>query len=223
MGWLDEYDLYLFDMDGLLVDTEPLHFEAYKLTLKNKGYILDWTLSQYLSFAHRSSTALKEEITKQFPKILKDASWEDIYRSKQKIYSDLALKRDVTMMEGAKEILARVKRQNKISCVVTNSPSDHVKILIQKSDDLKLIDQWIVREDYKRAKPDPSCYLLAIEKFGANKKCIGFEDSKKGVMALCQTPAQPVWICEKNQKEIDFPKEVLHFSSLKLLLQDNGL
>jgi len=222
MGWLDEYDLYLFDMDGLLIDTESLHYESYKLTLKRKGFDLDWDLNKYLSVAHRSNVALKEEITKAFPDVLKDTSWEDFYNSKQMVFTQLLHTNDVLMMEGAKETLLRVKQKNKISCVVTNSQRDHVEMLINKSEDLKLIDHWIVREDYIKAKPDPSCYLLAIEKYGQDKKCIGFEDSEKGLMALCNTPAQPVWISEKK-KERDFPKKIYHFSSLKLLLQDNEL
>ncbi|MGD0665742.1 MAG: HAD hydrolase-like protein, partial [Rhabdochlamydiaceae bacterium] len=47
MDWTDKFDLFLFDFDGLLVDTEELHFKAYQMLCQGRGYKLPWDINRF--------------------------------------------------------------------------------------------------------------------------------------------------------------------------------
>ena len=70
MNWISNYDLFLFDLDGLLVDTEKLHFEAYKRLCSRFGYELAWDFmatfrwpTQVLMACERRSFRTLREVT----------------------------------------------------------------------------------------------------------------------------------------------------------------
>ena len=70
-------------------------------------------------------------------------------------------------------------------CVVTNTGKKTIEIFKEKQPMLKLIDKWIVREDYQEPKPNSECFELAIKKYSNNSKnIVGIEDSEVGFKAL---------------------------------------
>jgi beta-phosphoglucomutase len=69
MPWMHNFDLFLFDFDGLLVDTERLQFQAYVNTLANRGVDLGWDYSRFCQLAHLNASALREEICRKFPEL----------------------------------------------------------------------------------------------------------------------------------------------------------
>lgn len=215
MDWIYKYQLFLFDFDGLLVNTEHLHFEAYKQMLAARGCVIDWNFSQFCQLAHLNSEALKQAIYQKFPDL--DPSWGVLYEEKKQIYYLLISKGSITLMPGVEKLLLQLQNKKIRSCVVTNSLHEQISLIRSQIPALQTIAHWITREDYERAKPHPECYLRAIELYGQKgDKIIGFEDSIRGLTALMQTPAQPVLVCSKDHPLLDssLPTNVLHFSSM---------
>ena len=66
MEWIEEYDLFLLDFDGLLVNTERVHYQAYQQVVQemgqSKGIELSWSFEQYCAIAHSNSTALSQAV-----------------------------------------------------------------------------------------------------------------------------------------------------------------
>ncbi len=62
MKWIHDFQLFLFDFDGLLVDTEGLHYAAYVNIMAARGYRLDWSFAEYSQMAHLNSTADKPSL-----------------------------------------------------------------------------------------------------------------------------------------------------------------
>lgn len=183
MDWIDDFDLFLFDFDGLLVDTESLHFEAYRQTCAGFGLDLVWDMREYGKAAYFHASGLKEALIALFPKTLNESSWPDFYAKKQRRFIELV--QDVKLMPGVAELLERLKAAGKQRVVVTHSTRHMVDTVRRRLPELEAIEYWLVREDYKNPKPAPDGYLLAIEKYGKKgDRIIGFEDTPKGFKAL---------------------------------------
>lgn len=103
MKWVENFDLFLFDFDGLLVNTEPLHYRAYIETLAERGFLLDWSFIQFCALAHLSASALREAFYAKWPDL--DPDWEGIYADKKKAYLRLVLQGEVQLMPGVEKLL----------------------------------------------------------------------------------------------------------------------
>jgi beta-phosphoglucomutase len=220
MKTLYDYDLYLLDFDGLLVNTEHIHHQAYVNILNNRGFTLDWSFLEFCQKAHFESEGLQEAIYQKFPDLQQqEPSWKILYEEKKKAYTKLLTSAQVQLMPGVEQFLLQLK--NKITCVVTNSLKEHTDLIKASQPILHMISHWITREDYNFAKPHPECYLRAIQLYGAKaKKIIGFEDTIKGIKALVKTPAHPVLISPHASLQLEAltEKGITYFSSLEKLL-----
>jgi beta-phosphoglucomutase len=216
MLWTEKFDLFLFDFDGLLVDTERLHYQAYMNVLLQKGLNLPWDFEEYCARAHLNATAIKEGICALFPEI--DPSWDNFYREKKRAYLSLLEQGGLQMMPGAESLLSFLDQKKKRSCVATHSPIEQIETIRRHLPVLNLIPHWLTREDYTKPKPDPECYLKAISLYGKEgDRIIGFEDTIRGLQALEQTVALPVLICSANHPLISKKGRGLHFTSLDLI------
>jgi beta-phosphoglucomutase len=216
MQWIHNYQLFLFDFDGLLVNTEHLHYQAYVNMLAKRGYQLKLSFANFFELAHFNSTAWREALYAEIPDL--EPNWEILYKEKKEEFLNLLVTGKVELMPGAEELLKALDEAKIRRCVVTNSILDHIKLIRARLPILNTIEKWITREDYEKPKPSPECYLKAIELYGKpGDRIIGFEDSVRGHKALCGTPAFPVLICPKHYPllEIALQQGGAHFESLE--------
>ena len=219
MEWIHKFDLFLFDFDGLLVNTEELHFLSYREMCRKRGCVLSWSLEKFFEAAHFKSTGLKEAIYAEFPQLEKEEpKWEVLYAEKKNIYQNLLMQGKINLMPGVSPLLEALQKHDLRRCVVTNSLYEQVEVIKQQQSILQTIPLWITREDYKEAKPSPDGYKTAMAKLGKpGDQTIGFEDSTRGLQALISAKVtKPVLICQPNhpQMGVKLPEGVLHFTSL---------
>ena len=223
MNWMKNYQLYLFDFDGLLVNTEEIHFLAYKRMLASRGYHLKWSFDRYCQAAHYDAEAVKHQLYEEFPTLAAhEPDWKVLYGEKREAVISLINEGAVHLMPGVSEFLHLLEDMKIKRCVVTHSPDELINAVRKQQPILNKIPFWITREDYSHPKPHPECYLKAVEKYGGvNEKVIGFEDTPRGIRALLGTSIKPVLICQIRYPEIpEFEKRgVSHFTSLEKLLQ----
>ncbi len=177
---LGKYDLILLDFDGLLVDTEQLHFEAYRLMLNSFDLILPWSISEYCQIAHTSSDHLKKTIQSTFPS-LQSSDWNELYALKKQFYLKLIQEKPLNLMPGADQFLKTITHIP--HAVVTHSPLEQITAIRSKIPNLQSIPHWFTREDYQNPKPAPDGYLHALKTLGGQNP-IGFEDSIRGYQSL---------------------------------------
>jgi glucose-6-phosphate 1-dehydrogenase len=216
MKWIHDFQLFLFDFDGLLVNTEHLHYQAYVNMLAKRGYTLQLSFANFLELAHFNSTAWREALYAEIPAL--EPNWEILYREKKEAFLNLLVTGKVELMPGAETLLKALDEAKIRRCVVTNSILDHIKLIRARLPVLDTIEKWITREDYEKPKPSPECYLKAIQLYGKpGDRIIGFEDSVRGHKALCGTPAFPVLICPKHYPllEVALQQGGGHFESLE--------
>ena len=131
MRWIKDFQLFLFDFDGLLVNTEHIHYQAYVNMCERRGFRLDWTFSDFCNIAHIESSLLKDSIYAKFPDLLQqEPHWEVLYREKKRAYMELLLHANIEMMPGAAELLEALAKEQIEHSVVTNSAKEQVDLII---------------------------------------------------------------------------------------------
>ena len=222
MKWIYDFQLFLFDFDGLLVDTERLHYQAYINALSERGHTLDWSFLKFCQTAHLNAEALREVLCSQFPDL--EADWKNFYEQKKKIYLELVAAGHTKLMPGVEDLLKALAENDIRRCVVTNSFYEQIALIRSQLPILQTIPNWITREYYEKPKPNAECYLKAIQLYGkAGDKIIGFEDSIRGIEALKATPALPVLICSASHPLLDLAlnERVVHFESFEKIVSES--
>lgn len=217
MGWLEDYEVFLFDFDGLLVDTEPLHFAAYQQMCENRGVAFPFDFSQFCVEAHGTAMGIWEALERKCPGLFTTESRREVlYGEKKQAYLDLLKKGTLQLMEGVDSFLSELLERGKRCAVVTNSPRDHVEIIKEGLPKLHAIPLWITRENYLNPKPAPDGYLEAMSRLHASQeKVIGFEDTLKGLSALLAAGVTGVLVCPSERAQVKLALEMggLHIPS----------
>ncbi|MBA2368811.1 MAG: HAD family phosphatase [Candidatus Protochlamydia sp.] len=225
MNWIHNFQLFLFDFDGLLVDTETLHFKAYQRMCSKRGADLNWSFSRYSEAAHHHATGLRDSIYAEFPSLFtQEPDWDVLYKEKKQALLDLVMEGQCELMPGAANLLASLEKSDIKRCVVTNSPLQLIEIIRRQNPILNTIPNWITREDYDHPKPHPECYQVAIDRHAIKgDKVIGFEDSPRGLKALLQTPAKPVLVCPPDSPYLKhlLTPELAYYSSLNTISEND--
>lgn len=165
---------YLFDLDGLLIDSETLYFNANKIYFAQFGF-------EFTVELHKECTGKKfEEWIKTAINI--DIDGPTMLEGRNKIYFKLA-ESQLRLMDGAKDLLAYAKAQGK-TALVTSSNNDYVDFVFKRTGIGSYFDLVITGDQVTKGKPDPEGYMKAASYFGVDpKNCIVFEDSPNGVLA----------------------------------------
>jgi HAD superfamily hydrolase (TIGR01509 family) len=217
-SWIEKYKLFLFDFDGLLVNTEELHFAAYAEMCRRRGFELNWTLNQFFLAAHMGEMSLQKALYEKFPELkIQEPKWEVLYAEKKRAYMDLLNAGKLTLMPGVASLLKELERKKIARCVVTNSTKEQVESIQKQLPELRSIPRWITREYYKNPKPDPECYKTALVEHGTKpEEAVGFEDSLRGFQALACSGAKSILIAPPSHPQMKtLPKHVIHFSSFE--------
>ncbi|HEY2810967.1 MAG TPA: HAD family phosphatase [Rhabdochlamydiaceae bacterium] len=205
MKWIEQFQLFLFDFDGILVDTEYLHYSAYVKMCALRGFSLEWDFEHYCTIAHRESQGIRKALLSQLPALAaQEPNWDALYAEKKKCYMQLLENSEnLQLLPGVESLLRVLHERNIAHCVVTNSPREHIEMIRALLPSLQRIPHWITREDYTLPKPSPEGYQKALSLYPYPKeKVIGFEDTLKGFQALHAVAGQCVLICPPHRTHI---------------------
>ena len=201
----------LFDNDGVLVETEPLYFEANVKALSELGIKL--TFERYMKIMARGGTAWEVAseagITKEV--IDKKRFQRDEY------YQEFIKTRDIEIVD-VKEILKELSKKYKMGIITTSRRVDFE--LIHKNRGITdFMDFVLCVEDYPKAKPYPDPYLAGLEKFKANaSESIVVEDSQRGLSSAVNAGIDCVIVKNEFTLTHDFSKASYRIDTLKDLL-----
>lgn len=219
MNWIEQFDLFLFDFDGLLVNTEQLHFDAYVNMCRARGYELNWDFTRFCKAAHLESTGLRDAIYAEFPSLYaQEPDWEVLYAEKKQAYFDCLKKGKLQLMPGVEKLLLDLETSQVKRCVVTNSLKEQIDLIKEQLPILQTIPHWITRESYNLPKPSPDSYRTAMELFKSEgDQVIGFEDTFKGLRALKDAGVdRNVLVCPSDHPQLaSIPfRDFIHLESL---------
>jgi HAD superfamily hydrolase (TIGR01509 family) len=183
-----EYDLFLFDLDGTLINTEFLHLKAYNEAFAFYKIPIDLNFNEYCKYAHQDDKELSKFVSSET-----QIPWEKIYLKKKDIFLDL-IETNLEFNEGAEFLLETLFKEEKETCIVTHSDKDVLNKVLQKLPLIGKMRHFITKDNYTKRKPHPECYIKALQLFPECKNPIGFEDSLKGFLSLKQTSITSVFM-----------------------------
>jgi beta-phosphoglucomutase len=216
MNWISKFQLFLFDFDGLLVNTEILHLEAYRRVCLQRGFVLDWDLKRFVQAAHVDAVSLRHDIYRELPDLyLQEPKWDVIYAEKKAMYQKLLHEGELQLMPGVADLLTHLHRANIRRCVVTHALKAQTDLIRSKIPLLETIPVWITRENYQEPKPSPQCYQKALQMLKKKgDRTIGFEDSLRGLKAMIEAGVDRcVWVSEHTQLKT-LPSNVACYTSI---------
>ena len=168
---------FLFDLDGVLIDSEPLHGKAWKETAAH--FDLNLTYSQIKLLRGRRRIDCANELIKLISKTVKT---EDVLRIHKPISKRFML--TVKAMPGSESLVKKCHQNDIPMALVTSSSSESLKIKTANHNWVNLFSIEVLGDDKSLAKgkPAPDPYLLAAEKLNiAPQECWAVEDSIAGV------------------------------------------
>jgi HAD superfamily hydrolase (TIGR01509 family) len=167
----------LFDLDGTLVDSDPMHERTWAALLKSYGIAVDAAL-----YRTRFSGRLNPEIVAEFLPQLDRAANLALCEEKESLFRRLTPR--LEPLPGVTDVIARARRQGVKTAVVTNAPRVNVDHMLGALDLAHGWDTQVVADEIGIGKPDPGPYREALRRFGlAPEEAIAFEDSASGVRA----------------------------------------
>ena len=172
-------DAVIFDLDGLLADTEIISLKVYQELLKDFGIpFTEETYSREYS-GHREEENVQRFLdTYDLPWNF-DQTLEKVYELEARI-----LAKGVNLKKGAKNLLAFLKREGIPIALATSSFESRARIILDSNGILSLFDHLVFAKDVKRSKPYPDIFLKAcIDLNVLPENCLVLEDSEAGIEA----------------------------------------
>jgi HAD superfamily hydrolase (TIGR01509 family) len=168
----------LFDMDGLMIDSEPLHYRAYREILDPMGVFL--TREENAAFIGVPDLVLAEHISGSHDLSM---SAMELHERKSAVYRKI-LREECAAKEGLRELLALLRERGAITAVVSGSALCEIELVVASLGIGDLFRALFSSDQAERGKPWPDCYLLAAGKLGLRAAdCLVLEDSAAGVKA----------------------------------------
>lgn len=172
----DNFRAYLFDCDGTIVDSMPLHYIAWKTALAEWNCVYEEKL-----FYAWGGRPIREIITLLNQMQGLTMPVEEVAARKESLYLEL-----LPRLKTIPEVLEHINAQHgRIPmAVVSGSRRDSVIGSLTATRLLDKFDTLVCAEDYKRGKPAPDAFLLAAERLGVPPaECLVFEDTELGIQA----------------------------------------
>jgi beta-phosphoglucomutase family hydrolase len=171
--------LFIFDMDGVIVDTEPLYIKMNKDFLKQ--YNVQISDEEYNQFIGISATKMWDFLKEKYS--LPYTTVELIAIEKQAKYNVLA-STDLKIIDGIVALLQMLKDKEYSIAIASSSMRKNIELIITKTNLKSYFDFVVSGEDVQNGKPAPDIFLKAMQHFNKQPKdCIVLEDARNGVLA----------------------------------------
>ncbi len=171
-------DAILFDLDGVLLDTEPVHCEAWRAAVRHAG--LDETRVDPASLAGVTDAAFVDILVAAGIGV---KNRKGLLASKD-IFFHRLFAAQPPAFDGLAPMIERLWRGGVPMAVVTSSTRRDAEVMIHAAGMRHFFEVVVTVDDVSRPKPDPEPYLMAARKLGVlPKRCMVIEDSVPGLAA----------------------------------------
>ena len=185
----------IFDMDGVLTDTVPIHFRAWRKMFTEEGYDFNFEI-------YKKKVDGKPRLN-GISAVASDVSQEKLLQmadKKQNYFLQLIEEEPPSVFEDALRLLKRLEKEA-IKIAVASSSKNTERIL----KNIHIYDRFqtvVTGNDFKKGKPDPEIFLLAAERLGVDpRSCMVIEDAIEGVNAGINAGMTTVGIARHGNEE----------------------
>ncbi len=203
----------IFDMDGVLVDSEMVHYYANKQTMKTH-FGIDISYEYYKQFVGGTVNNMWNIIINDFG--LFDETVEHLNDLTNEVLLKLTDKTGYPEVPGVTRFVREMKERGIRMAVASSSAMPRIK---KNLENLRISDYFEVLvsgEEVGKSKPDPAVFLKTAKKLGVlPKECIVIEDSKNGVLAAYNGGFPCLGFINKNSGNQDLSKASALFEDFR--------
>ncbi|MHC6180498.1 HAD family hydrolase [Clostridium sp. JNZ X4-2] len=173
-------DAVIFDMDGVIIDSEPLHKKLNDQLLAEYG--VKMSKEEQLGFIGTTNYYEWKTIKRRYN--LSNSLEELVKRDRDLYLTNLKRNKDIKPIEGVGELIKFLYSKDLKLAVASSSPINVIEIVIKRFKLEEYFCQLVTGDDVKKSKPAPDIFLRTAKLLGARPDhCIVIEDSKNGVEA----------------------------------------
>ena len=204
----------IFDMDGLMIDTESLHHESFKTVLEQYGITPVPNAKGVIHISGISAEANWEHFKKQYNF---SADTQELTDRKNDAHLKL-LRNRVKAMPGLIDLLKNLKANDYKMAIASSSIREHIDLIINRLGIADFFDSITSGEEVVNGKPAPDIFLKAAAKLGVNPtECIVLEDAMNGMQAGKTAGMYVIVVPNEFTQDEDFSIADLRVSSLEEL------
>ena len=168
----------IFDMDGVIIDSEPIHFKLIQKLFRERG--LDLTEEEHTRYVGRSDfwSIMKEKFDL-------DIGAEELHQIYlQRFMSYLKHSFDEDPIDGVIGCIRDLDSMGKKLVLASSATRENIRVVMDMYSLWDYFDQWISGAELETSKPHPEIFLKAAELIGSDPdECLVIEDSENGVKA----------------------------------------
>ncbi len=168
----------IWDMDGVIADTAPYHFKAWRKVFQKRGVI--FTREDFLhNFGQRNDSIIRSTLGEQIPQ----SEIDIIATEKEGIFRKLA-GQNIKPLPGAIELMKSLRKHDFKIALASSAPIENIHLITQGLGIDGFFHSIVTGQDVTEGKPSPQGFLLAAQNLGVEfKSCIVIEDAVAGVTA----------------------------------------
>jgi beta-phosphoglucomutase len=168
----------IWDVDGTLVDTAELHFQAW--TDLARDLDKPFTRADFAAtFGKRNPEILRQLFNPHYS----DQEVADLGERKEELYR-AAARHGVELLPGVRSLLAGLAADGFRQAIGSSAPRRNLELILQLTRTERYFDAVVSAEDTQRGKPDPQVFQVAAERLGVPpERCVVVEDAVAGVQA----------------------------------------
>lgn len=202
----------LFDMDGLVLDTEKLYTRFWQEAANALGYPM--TREQALGMRSLNRGAGLAKMQSYFGEMV---DYDAIRGKRIEMMDAFVEKEGVFLKTGIHELLSYLKERGIKTAIATSSPIERTILYLTSVGLEKSFDELVSGYMVEKGKPEPDIYLYAAEKLGVSPEhCMVLEDSPAGILAAHRAGCIPVMV--PDQDEPDEETKTLLYAKAESLL-----
>jgi len=190
---------FIFDMDGVVIDSNPYHKIAWEKFLGGQGVPFDDQLFDNVLSGRTGPTSLRMIFGEDLSQEKLDVFLEEVDHNYQTIIRET---KDVRPIAGVHAFLELITNNGYRLALATSAPVLNIELGLEKLELENTFEHIVGKVDVSHGKPHPEVYLTTLELLEmAAEDCIVFEDSRAGIQSARNAGIQVVGIASGHSKE----------------------
>ena len=204
----------IFDMDGVIVDTEPVHHYAYVQHFKQLN--IDVSPEMYASFTGNSTKNIYERLKETY-NLAQDV--QTLVETKRNLFNDaFDSKEDLYLLDGVEDLIKDLYTNGMQLVLASSSANVTIERIFDRFNLHRYFTHKVSGEDFPKSKPHPAIFIKAAELAQTPvENCIVIEDSTNGIQAAKSANIYCVGYDSFHSKLQDYSKAdrvITHFNEL---------
>ncbi len=198
----------IFDMDGVIIDSEPINQRAVDVVLERYGKRLTDEQNQHL--IGLGDKPFFEEVIRMFGL---QTTWQALAVSWHEAIIHLMQKEGIAAIDGVREVIRSLHQKKYRLAVASSGSRGRIGFILKTLDLQQYFSSVVTADDVKLAKPDPEIYLTAAASLNlAPQDCVAIEDSDRGVEAARRAGMKVIGFLSSSSynQQLDRADAIIH-------------